>query len=189
MSIIIGITGTMGAGKDTIADHLVDKWNFIHHSCSDALRDELVSRGEEEGRDILRKIGSKLRSKFGTGILGERIKQKITDGQEPRTVVTSLRHPDEIKALREGKNSKFSLVSVDADTRKRFERLRKRDRKGDSATLKQFKAQEAKEMGTTGAGQQIGVCMSMADYKISNDDDFEDLYKKIDKIIHGLGIK
>ena len=180
-NVIIGITGTMGAGKDTIAEYLVKEHNFTHHSCSDVLRDELKSRGEIESRDKLRDVGNELRTQHGTKILGQRVRQEIIDNQEGRAVVTSIRHPDEIEALQ--KDNNFHLISVDAKARLRFERLRRRDRQGDSATFAEFKKQGAEEMDTAGLGQQIGVCMSQADHQVLNSGTFADLYVKVDQVL------
>ncbi|MBU1178425.1 dephospho-CoA kinase [Patescibacteria group bacterium] len=185
MNIIIGITGTMGAGKDTIANYLVKKHNFTHHSCSDILRDELKKRGEAESRTRLSDIGNELRSNYGAGVLGERIRKKIITSQESRAVVTALRHPDEIRAL--GESGDFHLISVDAKVELRFQRLRARNRQGDSATLAEFKQQEAKEMGTEGTGQQIGVCVSQAEYQILNNSTFADLYGEVDRVLSKIG--
>ena len=184
--MIIGITGTMGAGKDTIADYLVDKWGFRHHSCSDVLRDELFKTGRPESRENLRNLGNRLRSSFGLGVLGRRILQKIVKDKEDKVVVTAIRHPDEIKALREGRN--FYLMSIDAETNLRFERLRQRDRKGDSVTREDFEQQEDKEMGTEEAGPQVGACMTQADYKILNNGSFKDLHREIKRVLKEIGV-
>ncbi len=42
--MIIGVTGKMGAGKDTFAVYLGKK-GFIHISLSDIIRQEAVARG------------------------------------------------------------------------------------------------------------------------------------------------
>ena len=39
--VIIGITGTLGAGKGTIVDYLVNKKSFYHYSVSGYLKEEL----------------------------------------------------------------------------------------------------------------------------------------------------
>ena len=46
--MIIGITGSYGAGKDTVAE-LLQKMNFTHVSFSDTLREELKNRNKKMG--------------------------------------------------------------------------------------------------------------------------------------------
>jgi adenylate kinase family enzyme len=47
-SKLVGISGTFCAGKDTAANHLVEKYNFLHVSTGDVLR----AKAAEQGRDI-----------------------------------------------------------------------------------------------------------------------------------------
>lgn len=41
---IIGITGAAGAGKDTLASHLVSKYGYVRYSCADPIKDLLNAR-------------------------------------------------------------------------------------------------------------------------------------------------
>ena len=50
--MIIGLTGSYGAGKDTVADYLKAK-GFGYHSLSDILRGELVRSGQSITRESL----------------------------------------------------------------------------------------------------------------------------------------
>ena len=45
--IIIGITGTLGAGKGTIVDYLCKKRGFLHYSVREFLVEEIKNRGSE----------------------------------------------------------------------------------------------------------------------------------------------
>jgi Dephospho-CoA kinase len=66
--MIIGITGNIGAGKDTFAQHLVVK-GFIHISLSEFIREEVVKRGLEMSRENLHNISNEMRKNFGADIL------------------------------------------------------------------------------------------------------------------------
>lgn len=179
-SIILGITGTSAAGKDTAALYL-EKKGFIHHSCSDILREELKKRSLEESIDNLANLGNELRAKFGPGILGERILKKIIENKEKRAVVTSIRHPDEAKALK--KSKKFFLIAIDAPIKIRYQRIQSRQRAGDQISFEEFKNEEKAQMQGKGPQIQLLKCMEMADFKIINKKSLDEFYQKIDDIL------
>ena len=60
---IIGITGTLGAGKGTIVDYLVKEKGYVHYSVRAFLAEEVKRRGLEVNRDTLTEIGNDLRAK------------------------------------------------------------------------------------------------------------------------------
>ena len=51
--ITIGITGTLGAGKGTIVDYLVQNRGFVHYSVRAFLIEEIKRRGLEANRDTI----------------------------------------------------------------------------------------------------------------------------------------
>ncbi|MDR0438308.1 MAG: AAA family ATPase, partial [Bacteroidales bacterium] len=51
--MIIGITGTIGAGKGTIVDYLVSQKGFLHFSVRDFLSEEIERRGLPVNRDTM----------------------------------------------------------------------------------------------------------------------------------------
>ena len=61
--IIIGITGTIGAGKGTIVEYLTDKKGFTHYSVRSFLIDEIKKRGFEVNRDSMVLVANDLRKK------------------------------------------------------------------------------------------------------------------------------
>lgn len=44
MSRVIGLAGAMGAGKDTVANYLIDRHSFIRIAFADALKDDVCDR-------------------------------------------------------------------------------------------------------------------------------------------------
>ena len=60
---IIGITGTIGAGKGTIVDYLVKEKGYVHYSVREFLAEEVKKRGLEVNRDTLTEVGNDLRAK------------------------------------------------------------------------------------------------------------------------------
>jgi len=61
--MIIGITGTLGAGKGTIASYLVKEKGFKHFSVREFLNKELQKRKLRLNRDNLVLVGNELRKK------------------------------------------------------------------------------------------------------------------------------
>ena len=185
--LIVGITGTSAAGKDTAASYLVDKKGFVHFSLSDILRDEAEKRGWEQNRDNWIKLGKEIREKYGVGELSRRVIKKIKDQGLDKVVVTSIRNPGEIDAFRE-ETDNFHLIAIDAPQRLRFERAKARGNLADEVDFQTFVRQEEKEMATSGPGQQLGVCMSMADFEIINDKELPDFYQQLDEVLSIIGI-
>ena len=53
---IIGITGTIGAGKGTIVDYLVKEKGYVHYSVRAFIAEEIQRRGLEDGQWIFLKV-------------------------------------------------------------------------------------------------------------------------------------
>ena len=177
--MVIGITGTNSSGKDTVAKFFIEK-GFDSFSLSDILREEAKKRGIEENRDNLQGIGNELREKFGTGYLAQETLKKI----KRDAIVTSIRHSDEVKTLKQAQN--FFLIAIDAPIELRYKRARKRQGTQDAIDFETFQKQEAKEFQKSGSGQQLGKCMEMAGYKIENNGTKEEFYKKLENLFKSI---
>jgi len=180
--MIIGLTGKNAAGKGELAEHLKSK-GFIYFSLSDALRDEATKQNLDHSRDVLIKLGTDMRSKFGNGILAKKINEKIKQNKG-NFVVDSIRNPGEIEELR--KNDGFILIAVHTDAKIRFERLMKRGRAGDSRTFEEFLEHEKKENNNEGSGQQLDKCIEMADQTISSNGTIVEANKDLDNYLESL---
>lgn len=180
--LIIGITGTFAAGKDTVADHL-EKIGFEHFSCGEQVREIAVERGIEPTRDNMREVGNQLRDEKGSDFLAKRIIEQ--KAKTDRIVITGIRQPGEIKYLQD--LGDFYLIAVDAPIELRFERMQARKRPGDPETLEELREKEAKEMQSSGPNaQRINECMEMADFHLVNDGDMEKLGHAVDEIVEKI---
>lgn len=178
--MIIGLTGTLAAGKGTIAKYLEEK-GYIYHSCSDLLREELNRQGKEITIPNLAALGNRIREEYGSGELAKRLLKIIQDNNEEKVIVDSLRHPDEINELKKSDN--FILIGIDAPIELRYKRLNKRGKIEDNLTFNKFKEEEQKQLDSKGPGQKLLKCLSMSDFKIINDGTIEELHYNIDKIL------
>ncbi|MAH33199.1 hypothetical protein CL615_02295 [archaeon] len=181
--MIIGLTGKNAAGKGELAEHLKSK-GFVYFSLSDALRDEAAKQGLGHSRDVLIKLGTEMRKKFGNGVLATRINEKISKLQGKDVVVDSIRNPGEIEELR--KNDGFIFIGVDTDEKIRYKRILKRNRTGDAQTFEEFVEHENKENNDEGAGQQLDKCMGMVDKIIESNGTIEEANNDLDSYLDSL---
>lgn len=176
--MIIGVTGSYGAGKDSFAEILVEK-NFFHVSFSDILREELQKHGKKISRDNLIRIGNEMRERFGADILARKALEKVKDGEN--YVFTSIRNPAELELLQEKKN--FVLVNITAPDKVRLQRIVERARENDPKTMKDLLEKESLENSKDKNKQQLQTVTKMAKVIINNDGTKEDLQVKADKFI------
>lgn len=177
--VVIGVTGYLGAGKDTVAEYLKNK-EYEHISLSDILREDLKRAGKESTRDNLQSLGNELRQRLGGNILAERAISRLNP--EKNYVITSIGRVDEVESLKKLKG--FKLIFVDAPTKLRFERQLKRGRLEDKTlTYSRFLKDEEKERKGGGAQfREFDNLKKKADYLINNNSTKEALFQKIERI-------
>lgn len=181
VKMIIGLTGTAGSGKGSVAEILKEK-GYAYYSCSDYLRVELKKKGIEPTIPKLIELGNSIREEFGTGEIPRRLLKEI---KEDKAIVDSIRHPGEIKALKE--SGKFVLIAVDAPIEERYKRVQGRKRGiEDDLSFEEFKEKEEKQMNNDDHKQSIKKCIEMADYVLINNGTIDDLNKKVEEILTKL---
>jgi dCMP deaminase len=179
--MIVGVTGFFCSGKDTLAELLRAK-GFAHVSLSDIIRAELATRRGAITVPNLADLGNELRRLHGPGILAERALDRIDFGRN--WVVTSIRHPAEVAALRRRRD--FVLLFIDAPQRVRFARSLTRARPGDPATFDEFHAWEARQLDPhqgDPAAQAIAACRDLADDRLENAGDLDALRAQLDAFV------
>ncbi len=183
--IIIGVTGTLGAGKGTVVDYLVQNKDFKHFSARAFLIEEMEKRGLENNRDNMVFVGNDLREKNNSTsfIADELFKRALESGQN--CVIESLRTAGEIESLR--KKGIFILLAVDADSKIRYGRVKQRLASTDYVSFEKFLSDEEREMTSNDPNKQnLKKCIEMADFKIENNGTIEELNLKIEEILKSL---
>ncbi|MDD4937985.1 MAG: AAA family ATPase [Candidatus Shapirobacteria bacterium] len=179
--IIIGITGTIGAGKGTVVEYLVNKKYFKHFSAREFLVEEIEKRGLKNNRDNMVLVANDLREKNNSPsfIADELFERALESGQN--CIIESLRAVGEIESLR--KKGNFVLLAVDADPKIRYERVLGRGMSTDSISFEKFLADEEREMESTDLNKQnLKKCIEMADFTIVNNKDINYLNQQIEEI-------
>ncbi len=184
--MIIGITGTNGAGKGTVVEYLVREKGFTHYSSRDYLAAEVQRRNMPLTRPNFGMVGNEFRQKFGPGYLVEHFLKVAKENNAQNIVIESLRTTGEAQKLKEAGG--FLLV-VDADRKVRYDRIFARKSGTDLIDFDTFVQEEEREWyGAQGAhDMNIRSVMEMADFTIQNDISLLDLYEQIDTFLLKYG--
>jgi dephospho-CoA kinase len=184
--IIIGITGTLGAGKGTIVEYLVKNHGFKHYSVRDYIGKEIKKRGKEINRDTLVEVANDLRAHNSPSFITDEL-YKIAVSKGENAVIESIRTPGEIESLRRSKN--FVLLAVDAPVEIRYQRIILRQSETDRVSSETFIQNEKREMTSTDPNKQnLSKCILEADYLLNNGGNKEALYEQLEEILNKLSI-
>lgn len=177
--LIIGITGTLGAGKGTIVEYLVKQKGFRHYSVRQYLIDEIKKKGLPVNRDSMVVTANALRAKHNPAfIIQELYKEAIR--QNKNAVIESIRTPGEIEFLKQQGN--FRLLAVDADAHIRYYRISQRKSSTDHIDFETFVENEQREMTTSDPNKQnLKKCIEQADIVLINNGTIDELYDQFEK--------
>lgn len=179
--MVIGITGTLGSGKDTLMELLKNEYSFKHFSVRDYLMNLLEEQGEEINRLTLSRLANRLRQDNHPAYLAEELFKKAKEAGG-NVVIESIRTPGEVDFLKD--HSEFILFAVDADPNLRYERVQERKSVTDRIDFNTFMSDEQKEMQNEEPHKQnLAMCIRVSDYKFRNNATIEMFYKRIRKTL------
>jgi dephospho-CoA kinase len=175
--MIIGVTGTNGAGKGTVVDYLVRQKGFTHYSVRECLVKEIERRGMPVDRNSMNAVGNELRAKHGAGYFAEQLLgQALRDGSD--AVIESIRTPGEAQFLQ---SSGAVIWAVDADRQARYERSVLRGTGTDRVTFEEFCMQEDRELASPDSHKHnVSAVIQMADEVFHNNGTPEELFAQVD---------
>lgn len=185
--MILGITGTIGAGKGTVVEYLVNTKGFTHYSVREAITEEIIRRGLPVNRTTLNEVATDLRKKnkpdYYTTIFFERAEREgVTNA-----IMESIRNPLEAENIK--RHGGFILV-VDADEQVRYWRISNRGTETDNVSFEEFQQQEAREMTSEDPSDpsymDMGAVIRMADTVIMNNGTLKALHEQIEEALNKL---
>jgi len=182
--MIIGLTGSFGAGKGCVADYLVQQKGFAHYSARTFITIEIEKRGLPVSRDTMIEVGNDLRKINGPTYIFEQLVQ-MAKAHDGNTVVESVRTVAEARYIKENGGV---VLGVDADPQVRYERIVKRGSETDHVTFEEWHAQEMRESNPEDPTKQdIFGALRESNCIIMNTTTLEELYKEIDYFIEQYG--
>jgi dephospho-CoA kinase len=180
--IIIGITGTHGAGKGTLVEYL-KRQGFIHFSAREYLQDALRREGKPLDRPHLNSLANALRKMYGSAHVAFVLYEKasIVCGSSVIESIYTVSEIEKIRAAADFDKKKFILVAVDADQRLRYQRVSEnRKSETDNITFEEFQTQEALEMSSTDPeSQNLLACRDRANVLLRNNGTVEEFHAQI----------
>ncbi len=185
--LIIGLVGSFGSGKSTVAKYLKEK-GFFSVRLSKIIEEEIIKNnlGSIKDRKTLQDVGNNLRKEFGANILMKRALAKAEKEGAKKNVIDGIRNVDEIKyAKKQGKA--VYIIGVSADWNVRFKRQKERlDRK--VLSTKEFRQLESRDKGKgqRKMGLQVTKCWDLRDYEISNNKSISELKQAVDDLLNSI---
>jgi dephospho-CoA kinase len=184
--LIIGITGTLGAGKGTIVEYLVQEKGFVHFSVRGFITEEIKRQGLPVNRDSMVTIANAMRAAHSPSyIIDQLYNQAIITNRN--CIIESIRTPGEVESLREKGN--FVLMAVDASPEIRYQRIVIRNSETDKISYQTFLENEKREMNSDDPNKQnLYRCIEQADYILKNDNSISDLVLQVSDILDKLSL-
>jgi deoxycytidylate deaminase/dephospho-CoA kinase len=175
--MIIGITGTLGAGKGTIVEILKQK-GFKHFSVRNFLIEEINKRGLKINRDSMVLVANQLREINSPSFIIEQLYEKAKE--EENSIIESIRTLGELEKIKEKKGI---ILAIDAEPQTRYSRIILRQTETDNITFEKFLENEKRELYSIDPNKQnLSACIDKADFVIENNKDFENIKNQINKI-------
>lgn len=180
--MIIGITGSFGAGKGVVVDYLVTEKGFAHYSARNFIFEEAKRRGLDisKGREVTIPLANELRAAHGPAYIVEQLYARaIQNGGN--AVIESLRATAEVKKMKE---LGALVIGVDAEARLRFDRAIARGSETDHVSFDEWLDQERRETNPKDPTKQdIFGALHESNVIVTNNGTLKDLFLQVEKAL------
>jgi dephospho-CoA kinase len=174
---VIGLTGSIGAGKDVVSKYLVSNYGYTQITVGDVVREAIKDKGIEITRENIDAFSQEMRDKFGADYW---IKQCVKKAKNyPKSVIDGVRLPSDNEAIKSEFGEDYILFKVDAEPMVRFQRLQSRGRSDLPKDLAQFESQESGQNKMF----KLDETFKAASAVIDNSATLENLYKNTDFVM------
>ncbi|MEA2701822.1 MAG: hypothetical protein QOE22_531 [Candidatus Parcubacteria bacterium] len=181
--MIIGLAGTIGAGKGTVVDYLKSK-GFVQYSSSGLLGELVEKEGNPRIRDFLSPMATRLQKEFPGGVVEKAYNEKYLLQEPENAIFEAIHRKSEADFL---KSVGGKIIGIDADLETRFKRTTLRNEgEKDHGDFEDFKKQAAiEDEGGGGASRDnnIRLVINEADAVIYNDGTVAELQGQIEDIL------
>lgn len=187
--MIIGLVGTIGAGKGTVVERLKAR-GFVHYSSSGLLGELVEKEGNMKTRDFLSPMATRLQKEYPGGVVEKNYREKFLIEHPEHAVFESIHRKSEANFVR---SVGGVILGVDADFETRYTRAHRRNEGDkDRVSYEEWVKQARLEEGGGGDEKRdnnIRAVLEEADILLSNNGTVEEFYTKIDEALANLGIK
>ena len=176
--IILGVSGEIASGKDTVGDYLAEMHGVAKLRFSQPLRDILDRLGLDQNREHMAKLSLYLRKAFGEDILSRVILKEAEGSESMFVVVDGIRRLPDMVQMETDEH--FYFCYVDVSPEKRFERLTKRRQNTDDASKTEVQFEKDSQLET-----EIGIrnLKDRAEFVIDNNGTLEELKAQVDEMV------
>ncbi len=182
--MIIGITGTVGAGKKTVVEYLVKKHQFKRYSVEDFLIRELTKRDLDINDANMVALSNTLRIENSPNYVIEEL-FSMAQNNNCNSVIESLETVREVEAAKD--MGDFYLLAIDSNMRIRYERTQMNSDPERFVSFEDFQRREKQESGSTNPTKRnLFSCIEVADFVINNNGTLEELSQEIEEICKNI---
>lgn len=179
---LIAFVGLPGAGKTTATDYVTSK-GYPKVYFGGIIYDEMDKVGLEHTAENEKAFRVEIRQKEGSDFAAQRINQQIhslTEAGQRKIVIDGLYSWDEYKCMKHEFPCELEVIAIVAPKRLRHSRLAARPKR--PLTELESTERDWSEIEDIQKGGPIAI----ADHYITNDGDFDKLYKQIDVILNDI---